>query len=173
MRAVLLVFLAVLQLPVVALGQTAIRKSVIGAGGAYASQGGTAVSSVIGDVMAGHTASGPIVTWHGFYAPVMRFTDVADPFALLETSFGRVSPNPARSSATIEFGLGAPRVIEICLYDVSGRLVRTLRPGELAVGVSRIHWDLRSDRGEPVPSGVYFIQVRPPDSRPGRLVVIR
>jgi flagellar hook assembly protein FlgD len=42
------------------------------------------------------------------------------------------------------------------IYDVSGRLVRTLVDGSLGKGVHELLWDGRDDNGDILASGVYF-----------------
>jgi flagellar hook assembly protein FlgD len=48
--------------------------------------------------------------------------------------------------------------VALRLYDVSGRLVRTLVRGPMAAGVHRATWDGRDDGGRSVGSGVYFVR---------------
>jgi len=68
----------------------------------------------------------------------------------------RVSPNPFRNSTRISFSL--PRRSEVCLsiYDIAGRLVRTVTKGSLPAGHHDYRWDGRDETGSPVSSGVYF-----------------
>jgi len=46
--------------------------------------------------------------------------------------------------------------VAIRIYDVSGRLVRTLVDQRVEPGRHEAVWNGRNDRGEPVGSGVYF-----------------
>ena len=49
--------------------------------------------------------------------------------------------------------------IQLRLYDIAGRLVRTLIDGAMPPGPHRIRWDGRSEAGLAVPSGVYLCQL--------------
>ncbi len=75
-----------------------------------------------------------------------------------------VFPNPFRTGdLTVLFatagGLGGSAgSATVSIYDVAGRLVRTLASGAYAAGVQRVTWDGRNLRGEPVSSGVYFVR---------------
>jgi hypothetical protein len=48
----------------------------------------------------------------------------------------------------------------LAVYDVRGRLIRTVFTGMFSSGESRWAWDGRDDAGRAVPRGVYFAQVR-------------
>ena len=47
--------------------------------------------------------------------------------------------------------------VELRIVDVTGRRVRALASGVRAGGAHTVTWDGRDDRGQPVPSGVYFV----------------
>lgn len=70
-----------------------------------------------------------------------------------------VSPNPFNPQATIVVGLAQPGVVQLAVFDVRGRLVRTLLHGELTASLHRVLWDGRSDAGTPVASGTYFARL--------------
>ena len=50
--------------------------------------------------------------------------------------------------------------VSVKVFDVAGRLVRTLLEDDRAAGtVHRVTWDGRNDAGESVSSGVYFYRL--------------
>lgn len=53
---------------------------------------------------------------------------------------------------------GGPGTAEVALFDLQGRLVRTLASGSYPAGVRTVEWNGRDDGGRPVGSGVYFLQ---------------
>jgi hypothetical protein len=69
-------------------------------------------------------------------------------------------PNPFNPTTAIAFDVppGAGRVT-VAVYDVTGRLVRTLADGAIAPGYRRVTWDGRNGRGQMVASGVYFYRM--------------
>jgi hypothetical protein len=67
-----------------------------------------------------------------------------------------VGPNPFTGSTTITLALPERAPSRLVVYDVAGRVVRTLANGDLEAGVHPITWDGRSDMGVPVGDGVYF-----------------
>jgi hypothetical protein len=95
------------------------------------------------------------------YGP-QAVTIPGDAFSGLTT---RVSPNPSRGPATIELRLAGrfsdPSVpIEAGLYDVQGRLVRTIHRGALPRGLTSLRWDGRGDRGNDLGTGLFLLRVR-------------
>lgn len=69
-------------------------------------------------------------------------------------------PNPFNPLTTIRYEVATSSPVEIDLYDVRGRLVRTLVRGTVGPGRHEAVWDGRSDSGESVPSGVYLYRIR-------------
>jgi hypothetical protein len=78
------------------------------------------------------------------------------------TALTGIWPLPARDGATVSFSAdderwGESEPTTITVYDVSGRVVRTLVDRSLPSGDYEQHWDLRNDRGTPVASGCYLV----------------
>ena len=68
-----------------------------------------------------------------------------------------VGPNPFRSSTTIAYDLPRRGAVALRIFDVGGRLVRSLVPGEVQeAGRHAIQWDGRDGHGATVTSGLYF-----------------
>ena len=57
----------------------------------------------------------------------------------------------------IAFTLPHAEDTDLGIYDLSGRLVRSLQHGRLAAGTHRFAWDARDDTGRRVAAGVYFV----------------
>jgi hypothetical protein len=69
-------------------------------------------------------------------------------------------PNPFNPTTTIDYALATGGPVSLRVYDVTGRLVRTLVDGEKQPGVYAAVWDGRNDHGQPVATGVYFYRLR-------------
>ena len=67
--------------------------------------------------------------------------------------------NPARPPATIEYRLPARGAVELAVYDLAGRVVRSLERGEREAGVHRASWDGCDQRGARLGDGVYFYRL--------------
>jgi flagellar hook assembly protein FlgD len=87
----------------------------------------------------------------------------------------RLTPNPMRTSASLGFGLERPATVQIRVFDLGGRLVRTLPIlSQASAGWNVVALDGRADDGAPLKAGVYLYEVRAGEQRAvGRFVVIR
>jgi hypothetical protein len=69
-------------------------------------------------------------------------------------------PNPFNPSTTIAVVLPADTHVELRVYDIGGRLVKSLLDEDRPAGYSEVRWDGRDNRGRPAASGVYVVRVR-------------
>jgi len=71
------------------------------------------------------------------------------------------SNNPLKAGvAKVNFALSRPDRVTVRVYDVSGRLVRTLADRNFDAGPQSLTWDGSDDGGRQVQRGVYFTQVK-------------
>ena len=94
-----------------------------------------------------------------------------------ETELLRNYPNPFNPETWIPYRLAEDAFVTLTIYDLSGRVVRTLDVGHriAAVYESRskaIHWDGRNGLGERVASGIYFYTLTAKDFSITRRMVI-
>ena len=69
-------------------------------------------------------------------------------------------PNPFNPTTTIEYELPASGEVASDIFDIQGRVVRSLLRGTKNAGIYQTHWDGNSATGKPVASGVYFCTIR-------------
>jgi hypothetical protein len=81
-------------------------------------------------------------------------------------------PNPFRTSTSISFQLPAPSHVSLKIYDVGGRLVRTLKDRQEVAGYHELAWDRRDDAGRAVASGVYFCRLTTADYAQTRKMIL-
>ena len=88
-------------------------------------------------------------------------------------------PNPFNPETWIPYQLAKAADVSVKIYDVGGRLVRTISVGFKPVGYyltreRAAYWDGRNATGEPVSSGVYFLQFVAGDfSATQRIVILK
>lgn len=68
-------------------------------------------------------------------------------------------PNPFNMSTTISFSLSQKEDMDLTLYDMHGRTIRTLASGAQDAGHHHIRWDGRDASFNVVPSGIYFYRL--------------
>jgi hypothetical protein len=68
-------------------------------------------------------------------------------------------PNPVRGDTRIAYALAAGGAVKLRVFDVSGRLVRTLFDGVRTEGVHDARWDGADESGRPLANGVYFYRL--------------
>ena len=79
---------------------------------------------------------------------------------------GSASPNPFHGSTRVHYAVGVPEAkVDIAVFDVTGRRVRSLVSGVRSSGSHTVSWDGRSDRGERVAKGVYFLVAQVGDQK--------
>ena len=69
-----------------------------------------------------------------------------------------VPPFPPRGRARIHYWLKQPQNLRLTVRNVEGQTIRTLQATGVA-GLNDLVWDIRTDNGRDVPSGVYQIVV--------------
>jgi len=68
-------------------------------------------------------------------------------------------PNPFNPRTTLSFTLATTGPTHLRIYDLSGRLVRTLLSDVLDAGTHEVLWDGRDDQGRAASSGAYFYRL--------------
>lgn len=72
-----------------------------------------------------------------------------------------IQPNPLNPSGVINFTTRASGPVLVQVFDVSGRLIRTLMDSNLEpAGAHSVRMDARSRNGEPLASGVYLVRLK-------------
>jgi hypothetical protein len=86
-----------------------------------------------------------------------------------------VAPNPLNPSGTVSFSTPRSGQIRIRLYDLHGRMIRTIADATLApAGPHDYTFDGRDDRGVPIATGVYFYRLETSEGiTGGRIAILR
>jgi hypothetical protein len=79
----------------------------------------------------------------------------------LVSGYLHVSPNPSPDGRlAIDFQIpGTPTELELAIYDVTGRRLRTLYRGASPQARGHVNWNGRNGRGTPVAAGTYFARL--------------
>jgi flagellar hook capping protein FlgD/thermolysin metallopeptidase-like protein len=68
-------------------------------------------------------------------------------------------PNPSAGRTRFGFTLPEAGGAAVRVYDIEGRLVRTLWQGALGAGAHSLEWDGRDQAGHSISSGAYFVRL--------------
>jgi len=88
------------------------------------------------------------------------------------SSLAQAYPNPMNPTATISYTVGAPGKVSLKVFDVTGRVIKTLVDESQPTGAYAVIWDGTNDRGEKVASGVFFYQLNAPGFSGAKKIVI-
>ena len=77
----------------------------------------------------------------------------------LATVFFGAVPNPFNPMTNLHFSLPRETRVDLKIYDVAGRLVRTLISGSRPAGLNEVRWNGKDDAGQEIASGTYFARL--------------
>ena len=80
--------------------------------------------------------------------------------------------NPVFTDVGIVYSLPKACVVNILVYDASGRLVRRIEQRERSPGIYRVVWDRKDEYGRRVSKGIYFIRLETEDYKKTQKIVI-
>ena len=81
-------------------------------------------------------------------------------------------PNPFTPDTRIGFELAQAGRVELGIYSVDGRLIRTLVDEERLAGSHEVTWDGRDAEGKKVTGGVYFYKLAAPGIAESRRMIL-
>lgn len=70
-----------------------------------------------------------------------------------------VYPNPVSNAATISFSLLQSSKVSVKVFDLSGRLIKTLANTAMQQGNHQLLWNASDDNGHAAPAGVYLLRL--------------
>jgi hypothetical protein len=108
------------------------------------------------DILAG-TREGEIYCFAGGSG----LSDVREPSAEDEAASHDLwnHPNPFGPATTIHYRVPRAMRVTLAIFDVQGRMVRTLVADRLAPGMHMAVWTGRDQAGRPVAAGIYFARL--------------
>ena len=76
----------------------------------------------------------------------------------LPSNFGIKSayPNPFNPVTHLRYDLPKKEIVNITIYDMMGKVVKTLVNVSQTAGFKSVQWNATNDKNEPVPAGLYL-----------------
>lgn len=84
----------------------------------------------------------------------------------------KIYPNPGSGIISIEFENSSRELVDLSVYDISGKLVSVLTHKTLTPGMQRFVWEAHSTTGQKVKPGTYLVKLTKGDSSATQVVEI-
>lgn len=84
-------------------------------------------------------------------------TDEVNP--ITSTMQLKIYPNPISIFTNISFSLPQSQKVSIQIFDMMGKLVKTLVNEQMPAGAHQIVWNVLDEKGKPVNSGIYLLSL--------------
>ena len=81
-------------------------------------------------------------------------------------------PNPFNPVTSLRYDLPEDGLVNITIYDMMGRIVKTLVNSSQTAGYKSIQWNATNDRNEPVSAGLYIYTIQAGEFRQTKKMVL-
>ena len=81
-------------------------------------------------------------------------------------------PNPFNPTTQIRYDLPKDELVTITIYDVTGRMIKSLVNMIQAAGYRSVRWDATNDHGEPVSAGMYIYMIQSGEFRQTKKMIL-
>ncbi len=88
------------------------------------------------------------------------------------TELGPVVPNPTHGMSLLQYSLAKAGPVDLAVYSVDGRLVRSLAHGVQQPGRYQLTWDGRDAHGSATKPGMFFVRFRAPGTQASRAFAV-
>ena len=85
---------------------------------------------------------------------------IKDKYSINNYSIQQNYPNPFNPITMLEFNIPLKCIVNITIYDLIGKKVKTLLNQTQNAGQRSIIWDATDDYGQPVSAGIYLYQIK-------------
>jgi flagellar hook assembly protein FlgD len=81
-------------------------------------------------------------------------------------------PNPFNPLTTLKYDLPEDALVSITIYDLMGRIVKTLVSSQQNAGYKSIQWNATNNIGQPVSAGLYLYTIEAGEFRQVKKMVL-
>jgi len=81
-------------------------------------------------------------------------------------------PNPFNPVTTLRYDLPEDAMVNITIYDMMGRVVRTMVNTQQNTGFKSVRWNATNDAGSSVSAGLYLYMIKAGDFRQTKKMVL-
>jgi hypothetical protein len=142
-----------------------VDRWVMGSGGFLEAKNSSnqTMSGLVGqfaiEKISGTYSGKPLDIWQGFWIPTsLTPTGIHEGPDLVASEMVNV-PNPISTSTMVKYTLPGSARVTLRIYNVSGKLVKTLFDGQQEAGPQQVAWDANDAYGQEVSSGSYMCEL--------------
>jgi len=99
-------------------------------------------------------------------------TGIAEPTLPTEFALSCIRPNPFSENTVISYQLPVASKVSLSIYDISGRLVKTLVSRHSSPGYYTAIWNGRDNSDRTMAAGIYFVKLITPEFKATRKIVL-
>ena len=81
-------------------------------------------------------------------------------------------PNPFNPTTSLRYDLSEDGLVNITVYDMMGRVVKTLINSSQTAGFKSVQWDATNNLGQPVSAGMYIYTIQAGEFRQSKKMVL-
>ena len=81
-------------------------------------------------------------------------------------------PNPFNPITSLRYDLPEDGLVNITIYDMMGRIVKTLVNVSQTAGFKSVQWNATNDKNEPVSAGLYLYTIQAGEFRQTKKMVL-
>ena len=81
-------------------------------------------------------------------------------------------PNPFNPVTTLRYDLPKDALVNITIYDMMGRIIKTMVNTEQTAGYKSVQWNATNDTGSPVSAGIYLYMIQAGQFRQTKKMVL-
>jgi len=90
----------------------------------------------------------------------------------IEFNISQNYPNPFNPITSLRYDLPQDGLVNITIYDMMGRIIKTLVNSSQTAGYKSIRWNATNDRNEPVSAGLYLYTIQAGEFRQTKKMVL-
>ena len=115
----------------------------------------------------GEKAYSPTQNFQVDYVMAIDGADIPEVFALHQNY-----PNPFNPTTTLKYDLPEDAMVNITIYDMMGRVVKTMVNSQQNAGFKSVRWNATNDKGAPVSAGLYLYTIQAGEFRQTKKMVL-
>ena len=138
-----------------------VTSGIVANGGQLSEGTDYSIRGTVGEAVVGVGSGSDLKLSSGLWAALALVTAAKDVVAgrPSELHLGLAYPNPSHGPVTLDLALPSATTVDIGVFDVAGRQIRTLATGRLEAGMHRVQWDGLNSKGYREEPGMYFLRL--------------